>query len=424
MLSAPRMPPRFGTVTWLYIASALVMGWFVPRVQEGRLGWVNPTLRPDQVIAFLSAVSTGMMTFTGIVFSLLFILMQFGSSAYSPHLVAALARNRVLVHAQGVFTGTFLYSLMALRGVGAAGGQGTTAFTNWAAFAWLLASVYLLVRLVGVFATLNIADVLDMLGDTGRREIERVYAQCASMDRPPVRPAARATQVMIHGGRPQYVLGFDVNRFVRLARSADAVIRVPISVGDPLTTGTTVAVVEGSGALVPEEQLRKAIFLGRDRTVEYGPKHAIRLLVDIGIRALSPAVNDPTTAVHTLDEIEDLLVRLGRSQLEIGTVVDGTGVVRLVYSAPTFEEYVELGLAEIQQYGAAALQVERRIAAVLDHLRKSLPAARHPVVDRMDREREAIVKRAFEHAPLRFGAERCDRQGLGHTLAVRDGDGL
>ncbi len=349
--------------------------------------------------------------------------MQFGSSAYSPHLVTILARNRVLVHAQGVFTGTFLYTLMALRGVGASRGEGTTAITNWVAFAWLLASVYLLVRLVGVFATLNISDVLDMLGDAGRHGIEGVYPPYATGQRRPAPRAGQATQTLVHRGKPQYVLGLDVERLVALARTADAVIRVPISVGDPVTTGTTIALVEGSGAVVPEDQVRKAFILGRDRTLETGPKHALRLLIDIGIRALSPAVNDPTTAVHTLDEIEDLLVRLGQSDLDIGTVTDDSGRVRLVYAAPAWEEFVELGVTEIQQYGASAIQIERRLAALLDHLRKTLPAERHAALDELARERAATVTRSFEQAPLRSRAERRDRQGLGHTIAARDGGG-
>ena len=62
----------------------------------------------------------------------------------------------------------------------------------------------------------------------------------------------------------------------------------------------------------------KAIELGEERTFEQDPKYAIRLLVDIAIKALSPAINDPTTAVQALDQIEDLLLRLGQRHLEIG----------------------------------------------------------------------------------------------------------
>jgi uncharacterized membrane protein len=410
-----RLPAWFSMVTWAYIVASLVLGTFVPRVTVGPLAWVNPVLGPDQVIAFLSALSTGMMTFTGIVFSLLFILMQFGSSAYSPHLVTTLARNRVLVHAQGVFTGTFLYALMALRGVGSIGEGGTAGLTVWVAFAWLIASVYLLMRLVGVFSTLNISDVLDMLGETGRREIRRVYPPDSNGLPVTVALAAPVAQILVHRGSPRYVLRLDVERLVSLATAANALIRVSVSIGDPVTTGTTILMVEGPAAIVPEGRLHEAIALGRDRTLEAGPKQAMRLLVDIGIRALSPAVNDPTTAVRSLDQIEDLLVRLGNSRLDIGSVADASGVVRLEYPVPTWDEYLELGVTEIQQYGAASVQIERRLAALLSLLRKSLPPARQLAVERMAHERIAVVRSAFAQEWLRLRAERLDRQGLGHT---------
>jgi uncharacterized membrane protein len=124
----------------LYLAAALLLGWTVPRLTEGPLARANPKLGDDEIIAFLSSVSSGMMAFTGIIFALLFILLQFGSTAYSLHVVPILTRNATLRHAVGVFTGTFVYSLMALHGVGAVDG-GTPEVVVWVAFLWLLASV-------------------------------------------------------------------------------------------------------------------------------------------------------------------------------------------------------------------------------------------------------------------------------------------
>ncbi len=409
------MPERFRAVTWLYIVTSLVLGWALPRAAGGPFAYFNPAVGPDQVIAFLSAVSTGMMAFTGIVFSLLFILMQFSSSAYTPHLVAMLSRNPTLIHAQGVFTGTYLYTLMALRGVGTVGDRGTAGITLWVAFAWLIGSVFLLVRLVQVFASLAVSDVLYAIGDSGRRQVERLYAPAAGEPPAPGLAARDATQTVVHRGPPRYVLRLDVGQLVSLARAADAVIRIPVAVGDAIAVGTTIAVVEGSGAHVPEEGLRAAVALGRDRTPEASPKNAMRLLVDIAIRALSPAVNDPTTAVHSLDQIEDLLVRLGNSRLDIGNVADSSGTVRVVYAAPTWEEYLELGLTEIQQYGAGAVQIERRLGAVFALLRESVPAARQAALARFENERTQAAGQAFGLGPLRERAERGDRQGLGHT---------
>jgi uncharacterized membrane protein len=424
ILQDHRVVDRYRPVAGLYLVAALLVGWWLPRLQ-GPIASVTARVGQDQVIAFLSAVSSGMMAFTGIVFALLFILLQFGSTAYSPHIVPLLTRNRTLNHASGIFTGTFVYSLMALRGVDADSGK-TSALVLWVAFLWLMASVFMLLRLVGVFATLTITDVLDMLGEIAHREIERVYgpakaeAALASASRTDaVAPRVRAPQTLSHRGMPRYVVSVDTRRLVAMAQAADATIRVAVAVGDSITAGGRLAEVEGVTP-IPDEELRAGILLGHDRTYERGPKHAMRLLVDIAIRALSPAVNDPTTAVHSLDQIEAILHRLGESDLDIGKVRDSSGVVRLVYPAATWEEYLELGVTEIQHYGAQSVQIERRLAALFTLLRTTLPESRRPAVERLAGERLVAVQEAFPAQWLRDKAEPVDRQGVGHPWLAAD----
>jgi uncharacterized membrane protein len=406
------------TVAGAYVLLALVLGFVVPRLRHGLFGWVNPDLHTDQVTSFLASVAGGMMAFTGIVFSLLFVMLQFSSSAYSPHLLPMLSRNRTLVHAAGVFTGTFLYSLMALRGVGIGEGGSTPGLVLVVAFAWLLASVYLLLRLVRVFSGLAITDVLEMIGDLGWREVDRTYtpycrdkkkAHRGDEDRAPAGPR----QTYRHVGQPRYVIGLDVPRLVTLAAASDALIHVLVSIGDAVTVGVKLAVVYGGRGDVTEKLVRAAIRLDHDRTLEQSPKAAIRLLVDIAIRALSPAVNDPTTAVHSLDQIESMLLRIGNSDLDVRTVPDEHGTPRVWTRAPTWEDYLDLALTEIGQYGAGAVQIERRIAALLSQLREQLPEERWGAIDRVAGEQKVILNETFGDVALRGRAERLDRQGLG-----------
>ena len=410
---------------WWYIVAALVLGYVVPGISAHVLPWLLSPMGQDQVIAFLAAVASGMMAFTGIIFSLLFVLLQFGSTAYTPRIVAILGRNRVLYDAGGVFTGTFLYALMALRGVRSPADGGTGKLTIWVAFAWLIASLFALVRLFDSLKDLTHTHVLFLLGETGHREIERLYApppapngdggrtsrdECfeTSLDPP--------TQTIVYRGGPRYVVALDVRRLVDLARSTDTVIRVPLARGDAVTAGANLALVHGRrGETVPEAAVRDAIVLGRDRALEQDPKYALRLLVDIAIRALSPAVCDPTTAVQALDQIEALLTSLGNAQLDVGRVRDSSGVLRVAYEETTWEGYLDLALTEIQDYGAAAIQVERRLAALLTFVRAHVPAARAAAVDRLAEQRAAVVRKAFTDG-RRERAEQADPQGLGHTL--------
>ena len=106
-----------------------------------------------------------------------------------------------------------------------------------------------------------------------------------------------------------------------------------------------------AGTALPEQALLRAVQVGRERTFEQDPKYPMRLLVDIAIKALSPAINDPTTAVQAIDQIEDLLRRLG-GELDAGGVADAQGVLRLVFPTPTWEDYLALAFDEIRQYGA------------------------------------------------------------------------
>jgi uncharacterized membrane protein len=402
---------------WPYLVVALILGWVVPRITHGPLAWFNPDLGTEQVIAFLGAVSSGMMAFTGIVFALLFILLQFGSATYSPHIVPLLTRGGTIRHAGGIFTGTFVFSLMALRGVGALTGERTPALVVWTAFVWLLASVIMLVRLVDVFSKLEMSDVLELLSDMGHAEIERMYGGERSRPAPAaLEPELVTTQMIIHRGKPKYVTAFDVPTLVAIAKNADVRIRIDVAIGDSVCEGASLATVEGrGGGAVPEKELREAIRLDPDRTYEQGPKHAMRLLVDIAIRALSPAINDPTTAVHAIDKLEGLLRRLAGSDLDVGAVRDAAGELRVVYPAPTWEELVDLCVTEIQYYGAGAVQVERRLAALFVVLRGAAVGARKATIEDIANEHLVTVRESFPEGARRRRAEQVDRQGLGHT---------
>jgi uncharacterized membrane protein len=106
---------------------------------------------------------------------------------------------------------------------------------------------------------------------------------------------------------------------------------VDCAVGDTLLEGTDMVRVYGARSKISEDRLRRSIHLGDQRSFEQDPKYALRLLVDIAIKALSPAINDPTTAVQAIDQIEDLLRRLAKCDLENCWAVDQDGILRVTY---------------------------------------------------------------------------------------------
>jgi uncharacterized membrane protein len=154
------------------------------------------------------------------------------------------------------------------------------------------------------------------------------------------------------------------------------------------------------------------LVFGEERSLLADPKYALRLLVDIAIRALSPAVNDPTTAVQALDKIEVLLLELGKSRIDSGILKDGAGVVRFVYEATTWEAYLMLALQEIGQYGANSVQIQRRLGALLDSLERAVPDDRKPPLRHLIEEHASAIREMFIREKSRTIAAQSDRQGI------------
>ena len=229
--------------------------------------------------------------------------------------------------------------------------------------------------------------MLHTIGDRGRAVIREVFPQL-----PENAPLADETAdaalddgafgpIMLelrYSGPPRTIARINTGALVKLAQGARATIVMLSAVGDTLVEDTPLLRVRGKGEAIREGVLLRAIELRLERTFEQDPKYPIRLLVDVAIKALSPAINDPTTAVQTIDQIEDLLRRRGGSQLSSGVIKDADGIVRLALPMPSWDDYLTLAFDEIRIYGVAtSVQVMRRMRSALVSLARSpLPPVR------------------------------------------------
>jgi uncharacterized membrane protein len=408
------------TTPLLYASAAVVLGMAVPRIEARFLPELTAGLSAASAIAVLSAIASGMLPLTGLVFSLAFVMVQFSATAYSPRLVTWLANSLVMRHSLGIFTATFIYALAALGWVDRGGSGRVPLLTVWVAIALLLASVVFFVMLVEKLGMLQISRVLAYAGDQGRAVIERDYAPLARHEGGPETGAAgrddelpAVSQVLVYRGGPAAIQAIDVKRLVALAVREEAVVAMAWAVGDTLMDGMPLMRVHGAARLVPERRLWRLVRLGSERTFEQDPKYAIRILVDIAIKALSPAINDPTTAVQALDQVEDLLLRLGRTSLSAGRVCDAQENVRLVYPVPTWEDFLVLAFDEIRFCGENSIQVMRRMRALLQGLMKQVPPERRPALQRYLERVDTGTRRAFQDKEDLKDALEEDRQGLG-----------
>jgi uncharacterized membrane protein len=261
--------------------------------------------------------------------------------------------------------------------------------------------------------------MLKFNGDQGRKVIMATYPHrekgCCLPDSSESFHPMQLSQVFIYHGQPRAVQSFDIRALLELAIEYDAVIEAVASVGDTVVELTPVLQVFGAKEKIPEKRLRGAVELGEQRTFQQDPKYAIRLLVDIAIKALSPAINDPTTATQALDQIGDLLVRLGLRCIEIGDVRDEAGRLRVVVPFPTWEDFLRLAFDEIRYYGGNSFQVMRRMRALVSDLIAVLPEQRHPALKHWQGRLRGTVARFFQDANDALDASTEDRQGLGTT---------
>ncbi len=399
-----------------YAAVAVAAGLVLPRLEASLLPVSQSGMSPSAALAIFSSIGSGMIALTGIVFSLAFVMVQFSSTAYSPRLVLWIARDPTLWHAMGVFSATFLYAIAAMAWVERGGTHGTPFLSSWLVIGLLLASVAMFIALIEKISLLQIHRMLGFTADHGRRVIDETYppldAAMATPDPQEFRPLP-VTLTLKHTGRPLTIQALDIPALLDLASAAGALVVVIASVGDTLVESGVMLRVHGGTHAIDERALRAAFVLGDERTFEQDPKYAIRLLVDIAIRALSPAVNDPTTAVQALDHIEDLLLRLGRRRLEIGAFRDGAGVLRLAVSYPEWDDFLILAFDEIRHCGATSVQVMRRMRALAADLIRALPLERHEALHHQQQRLDRTIASSFQDAREKQEASVEDRQGLG-----------
>jgi uncharacterized membrane protein len=399
------------------VLAALALSAGLVRWDEADPIVLAKSINASSATSALSALGSGMLAFTGFVTSIILMVVQFGTSEFSPRFVAWINRDRTLRFALSTFSATFLFALVSTAQVG----RGTAAFvptrTLIAALLLTLLSIAMFLLLIDRTSTgLRVASVVQAVDREAREVFDAVYPADA-----PDAAAAQETAHTLDGRTPvqtvrlsgvgQVVVALDRAAFANLAEKYDAVIQLVPAIGDHVPAGGTLLNVYGLREL-PERWLRRAVILGDERTLDDDPAFAIRMLVDVAIKALSPAINDPTTAVQSLDRIEDLLRYAAPKHLSTGTVTDSHGAVRLVYPTPTWEDLVQLALDEIRAFGAGQYQVARRLRALLDALLADLPEKRRPpLVEQLALLGDAVATAIPQGQ--RAEALVADRQGIG-----------
>ena len=374
----PRRRLRAGLVQLLCALAGLVLGLLLPRIS------VDSTVASARVTETLIAVGFGVLGLVTIIFSLLFGVVQWAFSSLSPRL--NLFRDDPIVWRTFAFAvGVFVFSVTTALVIG---DQEKVSVIVPAAEVLAVLTAIALIRILQVkaFASIQLAPTLAAIAGQGRGIIDDLYRRPYPAHRPPAVPLPPRGRTITWPHRQVILQQLDLGRLLRTASSAVIVFRA--GVGDTLQQGAPVADLHGAD--MADAGILAGLVTGPERTFHQDPLFAFRLLADIAMRALSPAVNDPATAVQVLDTMESLLQRLVSRDLDVAEVADSTGVIRAVLALPSWDDYLRTGLDDLIESAAQSPMVLLRAQVLLTTLLDVAPPARQPQTARRCQRTEEL----------------------------------
>jgi uncharacterized membrane protein len=409
-----RLHTFFRTSMWVIPLSCAGVALLVaPAVRwlEAETRWSLLNFEIDGARALLGALIGASLSYIVFLASALLIAVQLMSAQLSPRVIREFMLNWSYRLVLGLFVFTFIYTVSALARTTKSVHQLQVLMAIVFNLASIGAFLYLIDHALRHFRP---SAIVNRISAQGLRVIEKCYPLPAeSAEQVGSREPGLPIHTILNSSRSGVILAVDLEGLVDIANRSGAVLALIPRVGNFVAKGEPV--IEVYGADIDEGLLRKSVALGAERTMDQDPAFAFRILVDIAIKALSPAINDPTTAVVAIDQLNRLLLAVGLRQLDNGPAQDSEGHVRLFLSKPHWQDFVSLAISEVRIYGSGSLQVCRRLDAMIMKLVDLLPRYRAPELARELELLRAGVERQFPDLEDRLCALTPDSLGLGGT---------
>ena len=379
----PRRRLRAGLVQLLCALAGLGLGLVLPRITT------DATVASTRVTDALVAAGFGVLGLVTVIFSLLFLVVQWAFTSLSPRL--NLFRDDPIVWRTFAFAvGVFVFSVTTALVIGDQ--QKVSVIVPAAEVVALLAALALIRSLqVKAFASIQLAPTLSAIAGQGLGIIDDLYRRPCTPGRPSAAQLPPRRRAILWPHRQAILQQLDLGHLLRAADGAVIVLRA--GMGDTLQQGAPVADLHG-GELADAAVLA-GLVTGQERTFHQDPLFAFRLLADIALRALSSAVNDPATAAQVLDTIESLLQALVSRDLAVADVADDAGTVRVVLALPSWDDYLRTALDDLIESAARSPMVLLRAQALLTSLLNTAPPARRSAVTRRLQRAEQLAAGNF-----------------------------
>jgi uncharacterized membrane protein len=371
---------RAGLVQLLCVLAGLGLGLLLPQITT------DPSVASTRVTQALVTAGFGILGLVSIIFSLLFLVVQWAFGSLSPRL--NLFRDDPIVwRTFGVTVGVFVFSITAALVIGDK--PQVSVIVPAVEVAAILFTVAL-IRTVQVraFTSIQLAPTLAAIATEGHGILDDLYrrpypdGQRPAVVLPPLRrvvrwPQGQATLQQVHLPR-------------LLDAAGDAVIVLQAGIGDTIQQGAPIADLHGGD--VADTAILRGLMTGQERTFHQDPLLAFRLLADIGLRALSPAVNDPATAVQVLDTIQGILGPLANRDLDVAEIADESGTTRVVLALPNWDDYLRTSLDDLVESASGAPMVLLRTRTLLIGLLDTAPPQRRSSIEwRLQRAEDLLA---------------------------------
>lgn len=364
--------------------------------------------------ALMQAAATATLSFLVFTFGSLLVAIQVASGQLTPRIIATtLLRDNVVRYTVGLFMLTFLFALGVHNRIDNTVHQlplfvaAALSVASFAAFLYLIDYASRLLRPIAI---------LTRVGNEGIAVIKSVYPDPSigpGLPKSQRHKLAPPDRVVQHQGTSGIVLGVDLETLRRQAETSHGVIEFAPQVGDFVAVDEPLFNLYGGAHAIDDDVLRSAVALGSERTMEQDPTFAFRIVIDIALKALSPAINDPTTAVLAIDQLHRLLRLVGMRHLRTDEILDKSGQLQVIVRTPNWDDFVHLAFSEIRACGANNLQIVRRLRAMIENLNETVPGHRQPELREQSILLDREIERLFRYPQERALAHIADSQGLG-----------
>lgn len=385
-----RLRESFWFLPALMAAGAIALSFGLTRLDAAvedqtyrRLDWLY-LFGAEGARAILSAIASSMITVAGLSFSITMLTLQLASSQFGPRLLRNFLRDRGNQLVLGTFIATFLYCLLVLRTVkGVEGSSFVPHISVAVGILMSIASLAVLIYFIHHTAhSIRVETILASLADETGAAIERLFPEKLGQDARDtpepercIAPADAASARLIRPQRSGYVQMIDGDALMNRAVELDIVVYLAVGPGT-FVTPDDVLMRAAPGARIDAaatDGLRAALVLGAERTPAQDLAFSIRRIVEIAQRALSPSVNDPTTAIYCIDRLGEALARLAGRQMPAAHRLDKEGRLRVVARPVSFGPLAHEAFAAVARYGMADADVVRALLHTLGRLADQIP---------------------------------------------------